>query len=1122
MSIETNSTRAIFLEAVELRPDDWSAFLDSVCGGDGGLRGRVMRLLHAHVESESFMSRPAAGRIVTLDGPPAQRIGTMVGRYKLLEQIGEGGMGVVYVAEQTVPVRRQVALKIIKPGMDSRQVIARFEAERQALAMMDHPNIAKILDAGTLGERENGRRSAGELPHGMGNTPVSNVCSSGRPYFVMEFVRGIPITEYCNKACLTPEQRMELFVTVCQAIQHAHQKGIIHRDLKPTNVLVTLHDGIAVPKVIDFGVAKAVGQQLADRTVYTAFSQIIGTPLYMSPEQAEMSGLDVDTRSDVYALGVLLYELLTDQTPFDKETLNKVGFDEMRRIIRTNDPPRPSKRISSLNAAALSSLSKKQCIEQRRLGHLLRGEVDCIVMKCLEKDRRRRYESATALADDIQRYLCYLPIQARPPSFSLRARKWCRRHPVRAVSLMAMAILLSVLLIGSYWHSLQLSDALDVSDELRKAGLARERALRRELLNNDLTTARQAAITGNLEEVNRLLDRHPPTEDAGGHEFVWHYLRALCPQPIRTLIGHESDLLTADISPDDRFIASGDRGGEIKIWDLPAGREIKSLRYGTQEVCSVRFSPNGRFLATAGQDRTIRLWDVETWAEVAKFAQHTQTVCSVAWSPDSKWLVSGGRDFQVHIWDIEAAKLHKTLDRHDDVVRCVAWSRDGRWLASANGNRGLWLFRTSTWARDRVVAPLEGESGILAAAFSQDSKYLAYGGYGREVRVFDLESKTDFAQSLSQSNVWSMCFTSQGGLITGMTGGAVQFLDLWPEKRQLHSVRQGIGETGAIRTVLTTHSGELLVTASEENRTLKIWDFSRVRGHGIVRVPDTSIGVLAQHELLMSTDTSSQRLHLRSLLDGSIKATLPFAVGFESPVPCFSQAHNVLAVVGADRRVCLWDVATWTPRQYLEPTEFPVRKLSFSADGNWLAAACDRGVVGAWNIGTGDWQQLFQYEWEYWPRIALSPSEDLLAVAAAVDARISLWRLDNAKRVAEFPAVRDIQAIAISPDGKVLAAAELANAVSLWDLPSGSPLGVLRGHSGRVGPIAFTPDGSTLASTSDDGTVRLWNISSRRELFPISQHERAPSWIGFLSDRRLAVILTPGHELLIFDATQKQ
>src|SRR4051794_26541519 len=301
----------------------------------------------------------------TPDGSPVTEwAGTMVGRYKLLERIGEGGFGVVYMAEQQHPVRRRVALKLIKPGVDTRQVIALFEAERQALAMMDHENIAKVFDAGAT--------------------------DSGRPYFAMELVRGVPITEYCDKNELPPRERLELFVRVCRAVQHAHTKGVIHRDIKPTNVLVTLHDGVPVPKVIDFGVAKATGQQLTDKTLFTNFAQMVGTPLYMSPEQAEMSGLDMDTRSDIYSLGVLLYELLTGTTPFDKDRLRQAAQDEVRRIIREEEPPCPSTRISTMLGDKLATVAAHCKTDPKRLGPLVRGELDWIVMKALEKDRSRR------------------------------------------------------------------------------------------------------------------------------------------------------------------------------------------------------------------------------------------------------------------------------------------------------------------------------------------------------------------------------------------------------------------------------------------------------------------------------------------------------------------------------------------------------------------------------------------------------------------------------------------------------------------------------------------------------------------------------------------------------------
>ena len=367
----------------------------------------------ADAGESSFDSSNVARARDLLDSVPQT-----IGRYKILERIGGGGMGDVFVAEQTVPIKRRVALKIIKAGMDTRQVVARFEAERQALAMMDHPNIAKVYDASTT--------------------------DTGRPYFAMELVRGVPITQFCDESKLTTRQRVELLVPVCQAVQHAHQKGIIHRDLKPTNVLVTLHDGTPVPKVIDFGIAKATTQPLTDKTVYTEFRQMIGTPAYMSPEQAEMSGLDIDTRSDIYSLGVLMYELLTGTTPFDTTRLVKAGVGEIQRIIREEDPPKPSLRISSLGQT-LPSVAAQRSIEPARLGKLVRGELDWIVMKALEKDRRRRYETANDFALDIQRYLKGDAIVAAPPSLAYRTRKFVRRNRV-AVS---VATVVCAILVGS-------------------------------------------------------------------------------------------------------------------------------------------------------------------------------------------------------------------------------------------------------------------------------------------------------------------------------------------------------------------------------------------------------------------------------------------------------------------------------------------------------------------------------------------------------------------------------------------------------------------------------------------------------------------------------------------------
>ena len=443
---------------------------------DMALRRRVEALLAANDEPESYLDRPAVklGPMETEDqvtspaevGDAFEEPGTLIGTYKLLQEIGHGGFGIVYMAEQQEPVRRQVALKIIKPGMDTREVIARFEAERQALALMDHPNIARVLDAGAT--------------------------SSGRPYFVMELVKGVPITEFCDGNRLTTRQRLELFVTVCHAVQHAHQKGVIHRDLKPSNVMVTLHDGTPIPKVIDFGISKAISQRLTEKTLFTRYGQMVGTPQYMSPEQAEMSGLDVDTRCDIYSLGVLLYELLTGTTPIEAESLRTAGYAEMLRIIQEQESPKPSSRLSTLGER-LPIVCQQRGTSERQIGRLVRGELDWIVMKSLEKDRSRRYHTADAFRADVKRFLRNEPVTAVAPSTWYLLQKFASKH--RSVIVAASSFVV-VLLVTSVICSVLAVQATrskrDAQSALTQAETATESA---EQARDDEKRQRQIAET---------------------------------------------------------------------------------------------------------------------------------------------------------------------------------------------------------------------------------------------------------------------------------------------------------------------------------------------------------------------------------------------------------------------------------------------------------------------------------------------------------------------------------------------------------------------------------------------------------------------------------------------------
>jgi WD40 repeat protein/serine/threonine protein kinase len=1086
---------SILAAAVEMgSEEERRRFVDQACAGDAELKRRVEELIENHFRAGSFLESPAPHLVGTVEAPASERPGTVIGPYKLLEQIGEGGFGVVFMAEQQQPVRRKVALKILKPGMDTRHVIARFEAERQALALMDHPNIAKVLDGGQT--------------------------SSGRPYFVMDLVKGLPITDYCDQAQLTPRERLELFVHLCQAVQHAHQKGVIHRDLKPSNVLVTLHDGTPVVKVIDFGIAKATGQQLTDKTLFTNFAQLIGTPLYMSPEQAALSGLDVDTRSDIYSLGVLLYELLTGSTPFDKERLRTAGFDEIRRIIREEEPAKPSTRISTLGQAAATASDNRKS-DPQRLSKLFRGELDWIVMKALEKDRNRRYESASALAADVQRYLHDEPVQACPPSALYRFRKFARRN-MRALATAALLGIMLLVAVGAV-----VASALWAADHRLQVEAATKKELESNLYTVRIALAERELANRNPGRAEELLDLCPKEL----RQWEWGYLKRLCrvspvilPDGPRLSDGKGFDLA---FSPDGRLLAmpSGDNN-DLIVGDASTGK-VRRLHGHSARILRLAFSRTG-LLASASEDKTVKVWNTTTGQEIWTLRDHLGPVYAVAFSPDGQLLASASGD-QVNVWNTTTRALLWTLPAsiNPKVPVALAFSPDGGRLAGpgADNTAKVWDLTSG-----QEVATLRGHTGqVFSVAFTPDGRRLVTAGWEGTAKVWDLTTGAvevptpQFSVDDLSHAPWTVALSADGRQLA-VAGSIVD------ETVRVYDVQSGKnifplqGHNGRVVSVAFSPDGRRLASAGVD-KTVKLWDTETGQEVLTLRGHTNLVG----HVLF---DRSGLRLASGSD-DGTVRVwdatpveedprirTLRGHSGVVSSV-AFSPNSQLLASAGRDRTVRVWEVTTGREVLLLRGHSKPVNSVAFSPDGSLLASASEDATVKLWNVRTGARILTLDKFGGGVRCVAFSTDGQHLATSDATD-NVRVWDWATGKEV--FPPLRGhtgyVKFVAFSHNGKLLVTGSVDGSVRLWDAASGQKAQEPYYFASRVASIALSPDPDSrlLASGDADQTVTVWETVTPKELFRCREHTNYVIAMAFTPDaQRLAS--ASWHEIIVWDTS---
>lgn len=1164
MSVEHERLKEILAEASgKTLPAIRAAYLDAACQGDAELRDCVEALLHAHDSAGDFLGRPVVPPIMD---SVTEEAGTMIGRYKLLMKIGEGGFGVVYLAEQREPVFRRVALKLIKAGMDTREVVARFEAERQALALMDHPNIAKVFDGGVVGAEPDSPNSA-----------LNFRLAGGRPFFVMELVEGIPITDYCDQELLGTEDRLSLFIEVCHAVQHAHQKGIIHRDLKPSNVMVTVVDGQPVPKIIDFGVAKALGQKLTEKTLLTLGQQIIGTPAYMSPEQATLGGVDIDTRSDIYALGVLLYELLTGVTPFDAETIAKAGLDEVQRIIREQEPARPSTRISTLGQRG-PTIARCRQVDPPLLRRTLRGDLDWITMRAMEKDRARRYATASDLAEDIVRHLEHEPVSAGPPGTLYRANKFVRRHRMGVVvftsifALVCGGLLMAMVALVNVRTQRDRAVLAEQRTELSRREAVQQRLLAEASLRRmDLQTARGLFARGESSRALSLLAyrlRQDPADSVVAEWLLNELMQRTYALPVIPPIVHDDLVTFARFSPDGRRLLTVAHNNTARVWDAVTGGAITPLL--RHESGAVRpgelfagmhplwadFSPDGRRVVTGSVDKTARVWDVETGVPITIPLVHPDWVCWVGFSPDGALVVTGCKDGKVRLWNSTSGALTVLPLHHEKWINTAEFSPDGRFLVSASDDKTARIWEVET---GKPVGPsLLHNGAVRHASFSPDGMRVVTASGDRKARYWDAQTGQPQGQvmlhggmvlwarfspdgSVLATACWDKTVRFWDGLTGEPVGQPIEHQDVVRDIRfspdglrlaaasrdktaRVYDVRtqepltEPIRHHDAVWTAEFSPDGQSLVTASAD-RTVQIWDIrpGRALVHALphpVRVisvawspdEDRILGVSAARVSVWQAETGYP-------VEGWSLAQI-------KSITCarFSPDGSRLVIASASGSAHIFDGAGLQPLTPPLMHEGSVLYAEFSPDGRLVVTASQDRAAHLWGSLSGKPAGAPLRHGESVRTARFSP-DGTSVVTASVDQTARVWKVATGDAITPPLQHSDIVVSArFSPSGKHVLTVSRDRTARVWDAGSGSPISPPLQHNAAVLSGEFNPDGRRVVTASADGTARIWDWQGGRPVGELLAHQGSVYWAGFSADGQRVATGSADRTALVWDA----